>query len=196
MALTFTLLRGNDLVWSYVANNWLLGEPPARFDILAWNDDSTRMPARMHAFYLRSCYQRNLFALGELELLGRRLSPGDITEDVYVLAAIEDHIAPWRTQYASTRLVGGDVRFVLSSSGHIAGIVNPPSPKSRHWTGTELPDDPDAWLAGAERSDSSWWEDWTTWIGARAGEQRQPPPLGSEAHPALGDAPGSYVLGH
>jgi polyhydroxyalkanoate synthase len=194
MARTFTFLRGNDLIWNYVANNWLMGEQPPKFDLLAWNDDSTRMPARMHAFTLRSCYQRNDFAHGELELLGEQLSPRDITADVYVLAAIEDHIAPWRSQYMSTGLLGGDVRFVLSSAGHIAGIVNPPSPKTWHWVNDDLSADADSWLERAERRDASWWEDWTAWIAERAGEQREPPPLGTKLHPALGNAPGTYVL--
>ncbi len=194
MARTFTLMRGNDLVWNYVANNWLLGERPPKFDLLAWNDDTTNMPAKMHAFYLRSCYRDNLFAKGQMEILGERLSPGQIKVDAYVLAAIEDHIAPWRSQYKSVGLLGGDVRFVLSSAGHIAGIVNPPSPKSWHWVNEANPPDPDAWLAGAEKRDASWWEDWTVWIAERSGERRKPPPLGTKRHPALADAPGTYVF--
>jgi len=160
LARTFTFLRGNDLVWNYVASNWLLGEPVPKFDILAWNDDATQMPAEMHAFYLRSCYGRNDFAHGELELAGERIGAGDIRTDTFILAAIEDHIVPWTSSYASTRLLAGDVRFVLSSAGHIAGIVNPPNPKSRYWTNDELPPDPDAWRTGAQLHEGSWWEEW------------------------------------
>jgi polyhydroxyalkanoate synthase len=194
METTFTLLRSNDLFWNYVVNNWLLGADPPAFDILAWNVDGTRMPAAMHSFYLRACYQRNEFARGRLELAGEQLSPEDITADMYILSAVEDHIAPWRTGYASTRLLSqADTRFVLSSSGHIAGIVNPPSPKTAHWTNDELPPDPETWLRGATRHQRSWWEDWTAWVAERAGDRRTPPPLGSAQHPPLADAPGTYV---
>ena len=194
LARSFTFLRGNDLVWNYVASNWLLGEPVPTFDILAWNDDATRMPAEMHAFYLRSCYGRNEFAHGELELAGERIGAGDIRTDTFILAAVEDHIVPWKSSYASTRLLSGDVRFVLSSAGHIAGIVNPPSPKSRYWTNDELPADSNAWRTGAELHEGSWWEEWTRWAAERSGGQREPPPLGSERYPALGEAPGTYIL--
>ena len=194
LARTFTFLRGNDLVWNYVTSNWLLGEPVSKFDILAWNDDATRMPAEMHAFYLRSCYVRNEFARGELDLAGERIGAGDIRTDTFILAAVEDHIVPWTSSYASTRLLSGNVRFVLSSAGHIAGIVNPPSPKSRYWTNDDLAPDPNAWRAGAELHEGSWWEEWTRWVAERSGGQREPPPLGSERHPAHGEAPGTYIL--
>jgi polyhydroxyalkanoate synthase subunit PhaC len=195
MSRTFTLLRANDLVWNYAVNNWLLGEDPPPFDILAWNDDSTRMPAAMHSFYLRSCYVRNEFAQGKLELADEKLSPKAITADVYVLSAREDHIAPWRAGYATTRaLPKGAVRFVLSSSGHIAGIVNPPSPKSSYWTNDKLGPDPERWLSGATRHQGSWWEDWSLWIEERAGARRQPPPMGTDVYAPIADAPGTYVL--
>jgi len=114
--------------------------------------------------------------------------------DSYVVAGVTDHITPWTSSYNTTQLVKGDTRFVLSSSGHIAGIVNPPSPKSRYWTNDELPSDPDAWRAGAELHEGSWWEEWTRWAAERSGGQREPPPLGSERHSPLGDAPGTYIL--
>jgi polyhydroxyalkanoate synthase len=152
------------------------------------------MPAAMHSFYLRSCYLRNELARGELVLAGTRLQLEDVGADTYVLAAREDHIAPWRTSYQTTQLLrGSDVRFVLSSSGHIAGIVNPPNPKSRHWTNDELPADPDDWVKDAAEHEGSWWSDWAAWIEARAGARQGPPPLGSQSYPALADAPGSYV---
>jgi polyhydroxyalkanoate synthase len=193
MAATFDSLRPNDLIWNYVANNWLMGEQAPAFDILAWNADSTRISAATHSDYLRSCYVENRLARDEMTLAGRRLRLGDISSDVYVLAASEDHITPWKSSYATTGLLRSDVRFVLSSSGHIAGIVNPPSPKRLHWTNERLTSDPDDWLAGAEEHTGSWWGDWADWIEPRAGGRRPPPPLGSSAHPALDDAPGRYV---
>ena len=198
MRATFDLLRSNDLVWGYVVNNWLLGEEPKPFDLLAWNEDSTRMPADMHSFYLRSCYVGNELARGVMELDGVRLDLGAVTEDLYVVSAEQDHIAPWRSVYAGARLPSSDVRFVLSSSGHIAGVVNPPNPRSVHRVldGGELPADPDLWHRRAEVRPGSWWEDWTPWITERSGDLRTPPPLGNERHPALGDAPGTYVLEH
>ncbi len=194
MARTFDFLRANNLIWNYVASNWLMGEDPPAFDILAWNSDSTRLPAAMHSFYLRSCYLENALAQGELELAGTRLRLEDVTTDTYVLAAKEDHIAPWGTSYRTTQLLrGSEVRFVLSSAGHIAGIVNPPNPKSRYWTRDEHPPAADDWVVSASEHEGSWWEDWAAWIELRAGERRAPPPLGSQSHPAIADAPGSYV---
>jgi polyhydroxyalkanoate synthase len=194
MASTFTLLRANDLVWNYVVNNWLLGEKPPAFDILSWNDDATRMPAALHSFLLRSCYQRNDFAEGRISLDGQQLDPHAISGDFYILNAIEDHIAPWRTGYATTRvLTSAHSRFVLSSAGHIAGIVNPPNPKSAHWTNDELPADPEEWFAHATKHQGSWWEDWARWIGERSGEEQAPTRLGSDTYPPMGDAPGDYV---
>ena len=189
----FDILRPRDLIWNYVVSGWLLGEQPPAFDILAWNADGTRMPADMHSFYLRCCYVENQLALGEMTLAGTRLEPGLVTADAYILSAKEDHIAPWRSAYATTRLLGGDNRFVLSSSGHVAGIVNPPNSKRRYWTDDTLHNEPDEWLAGAQEHQGSWWEDWAAWIAARAGKRRRPPKMGSASHPPLADAPGDYV---
>jgi polyhydroxyalkanoate synthase len=193
MSLTFDLLRANDLIWNYVASGWLMGEQPPAFDILAWNADTTRMPAAMHSFYLRHCYVENQLARGEMELAGTPLHLEEIPEEIYLLAAKEDHIVPWTSSYKATQLFRSPVRFVLSSSGHIAGIVNPPNPKARHWTNDATPADPQAWLAGASERPDSWWHDWADWIGERAGSQREPPLTGSRRNPPLGDAPGSYV---
>ncbi|MGH3972533.1 MAG: PHA/PHB synthase family protein [Pseudonocardiaceae bacterium] len=195
MATTFNLLRARDLVWNYVVNNWLLGEQPAPFDILSWNSDSTRMPATMQTEYLRSLYLENRLAKGELELAGERLDLAKVGQDSYFVSAERDHIAPWRAVYASARLPGGTVRFMLSNSGHIAGVVNPPNPKSKHWVGTAdtLPEDPEVWREQATEVALSWWEDWAPWIAQHAGQHRVPPPLGSAMHPPLEDAPGSYV---
>jgi polyhydroxyalkanoate synthase len=193
MSGTFNLLRANDLVWSYVASNWLMGDSPPAFDILAWNRDSTRMPAKMHSAYLRTCYLENRLVAGTMEVGGRQLRLGDVTADAYVVGAEEDHIAPWRSSYAGATLLGGAVRFVLTSSGHVAGVVNPPSPKRSFRVGDELPAGADEWLAGAQARQGSWWEDWADWIGERAGARRKPPRLGSRKHRPLEDAPGTYV---
>ena len=200
MKTTFDLLRASDLVWNYVVNDWLLGEEPPPFDMLTWNADSTRMPAAMHTEYLRSCYLENRLAEGKMELAGERLDLAAVRQDAFVVSAEADHIAPWRSVHAGARALGGAVRFVLSNSGHIAGVVNPPSPKSRHRvaegaTGEGLPAEPDAWRADAEEHRASWWESWTPWIAERAGELRTPPPTGSAAHPVLASAPGTYVHG-
>jgi poly[(R)-3-hydroxyalkanoate] polymerase subunit PhaC len=193
MSGTFNLLRANDLVWNYVASNWLMGESPPAFDILAWNRDSTRMPARMHSTYLRTCYLENLLVSDTMEVAGRVLRLGSVTADAYVVGAEEDHIAPWRSSYAGATRLGGSVRFVLTSSGHIAGIVNPPSPKRSFRLNDALPAGADEWLAGSESRQGSWWEDWAEWIGERAGERRKPPRLGSRKNPPLDAAPGTYV---
>jgi polyhydroxyalkanoate synthase len=195
MATTFNLLRGRDLVWNYVVNDWLLGKDPAPFDMLSWNSDSTRMPAAMHIEYLRSLYVENRLAKGELELAGEKLDLTRISQDSYFVSAERDHIALWKAVYAGARLIGGTVRFMLSNSGHIAGVVNPPNPKSKHWVGSAetLPADPESWRQQATEVPKSWWEDWTPWIAKRAGRRQAPPPMGSTMHPPLEVAPGSYV---
>jgi polyhydroxyalkanoate synthase len=195
MATTFNLLRGRDLVWNYVVNDWLLGEEPAPFDMLSWNADSTRMPATMHTEYLRCLYLQNRLAKGELDLAGERLDLGKISKDSYFVSAERDHIALWKAVYAGARLMGGTVRFMLSNSGHIAGVVNPPNPKSKHWVSSAetLPEDPETWRQQASEVGKSWWLDWTPWIEARAGKERTPPPMGSTMYPPLVAAPGTYV---
>jgi polyhydroxyalkanoate synthase len=195
MAGAFDLLRANDLIFSYVVSGWLMGQDPPAFDLLAWNADSTRLPAAMHSFYLRSLYIRNELARGELELAGQQLSLGDVKNDTYVVGAINDHIVPWPTSYRATSLLGGDVRYVLSSGGHVAGIVNPPGPKPWYEIADSNPADGASWQAAATRQAGSWWEDWTRWSQARAGNLVRPPSMGSDQNPAVGDAPGDYVLG-
>ncbi|MGE0027262.1 MAG: PHA/PHB synthase family protein [Thermoleophilia bacterium] len=191
----FTFMRSNDLVWNYAVNNWLMGDDPAPFDILAWNGDSTRMPANMHSFYLRSCYLGNELSGGTMELAGTRLDLGSVRGDHYVVGAIEDHIAPWEGSYLTTQVLpNADVRYVLSSAGHIAGIVNPPSPKAWFRTGDPTPADSAEWFAASALHEGSWWEDWAEWIGARSGDMVAPPKMGSRAHTPVGDAPGTYVL--
>ncbi|MDQ2757692.1 MAG: alpha/beta fold hydrolase [Actinomycetota bacterium] len=196
MAGTFDVLRPNELIFNYVVANWLMGETPAAFDILSWNADSTRMPATMHGFYLRSLYVKNLLAKGELVLGGRRLDLGEVSSDAYVVGAINDHIVTWAASYQATNLLSGSgsVRYVLSSGGHIAGIVNPPRPKSWYEVADQHYVDPQEWRSTVERHSGSWWEDWTLWASLRAGPLVVPPPTGSAEHPPLGDAPGEHVL--
>jgi polyhydroxyalkanoate synthase len=193
MAHTFDLLRANDLIFSYVASGWLCGEQPTAFDMLAWNHDSTRMPATMHAFYLRQCWIDNSLAEDRMELCGERLIVSGIDVDSYIVAAVDDHIVPWHSSYRTTQLIKGQCRFVLSSSGHIAGIVNPPNPKSSLWTNEELPPDPDDWWADASQHSETWWNDWMGWILPRSGDLRKPPAMGSADHSVLEPAPGAYV---
>ena len=195
MAHVFDTLRANDLIFSYVVNNWLLGKKPPAFDLLVWNKDSTRMPATMHARYLRSCYQKNEFARGEFEFNGQKLDPSQVAIDTYILSAVDDHIVPWVSGYKTTQLFSGKCRYVLTNSGHIAGIVNPPNPKCRHWVFEgDLPEDPLEWKQLAQQFEGSWWEDWAKWIAKQGGPKVEAPTkLGSKDHPPIEPAPGSYV---
>lgn len=195
MASAFNLLRANDLIWSFYVNNYLLGKDPAPFDLLFWNSDATRMPAAMHSFYLRNMYLHNrLREPGGITLAGVPIDLSKITVPCYLVATAEDHIAPWQSVYAGARLLGGRTRFVLSGSGHIAGIINPPAArKYQHWTCDGLPETPAEWRESAQEHAGSWWPDWKFWLGRLAGGKvmaRQP---GAGQLPALGDAPGSYV---
>ena len=193
MATTFDFLRANDLIWNYVSSGWLMGEPAPAFDILAWNSDATRIAEATHSFYLRNFYLENRLARGQLTLAGERLDLDQLEADTYILAAADDHITPWKSSYKTTGLLPTKVRFVLSSSGHIAGVVNPPSNKRSYWTNDNLPEDADEWRAEATQHTGSWWGDWTAWIADRAGPQRPPPPIGSPTYPPIEDAPGTYV---
>ena len=195
MATTFDVIRANDLIFSYVVSGWLMGQDPPAFDLLAWNGDSTRMPAAMHSFYLRCLYIGNELARGDMELAGQLLSLADVKNDSYVVGAVNDHIVPWTASYQATRLLGGDVRYVLSSGGHIAGIVNPPGPKAWHEIAESYPAEAADWRQAAVRQAGSWWQDWADWDGPRAGRLGLPPPMGSEQYPPLADAPGEYVHG-
>jgi polyhydroxyalkanoate synthase len=195
MATTFNMLRANDLIWSFVVNNYLLGKEPFPFDLLYWNSDSTRMPAAMHSFYLRNMYQRNLLAKpGGLTLLGEPVDLRKISTPTFMISTREDHIAPWKSTYALTQMLSGPVTFVLGASGHIAGIVNPPeSKKYSHWTNDKLPPDSEEWLATAKQVPGSWWPEWANWLRQHAGGEvpaRQP---GKGPLKAIEDAPGSYV---
>src|SRR5690349_12384491 len=195
MAGTFNMLRANDLIWSFVVNNYLLGQEPFPFDLLYWNDDSTRMPAAMHSFYLRRMYQENkLVEPGGITLGGVPIDLRKIATPTFLLSTKEDHIAPWKSTYAATQLYRGPIRFVLAASGHIAGVVNPPAAeKYHHWTNAKLPDDPDAWLADAKQQPGSWWPEWARWVAKHGGGKvpaRQP---GDGKLKPIEDAPGSYL---
>jgi poly[(R)-3-hydroxyalkanoate] polymerase subunit PhaC len=194
MATTFNMLRANDLIWSFVVNNYLLGKSPFPFDLLYWNADSTRMPSAMHSFYLRNMYQENLLVRpGGITLDGVAIDLRKIRTPSFLLSTREDHIAPWRSTYAATQLYKGPVRFVLSASGHIAGVVNPPGSKYGHWENDANPPSAEAWLAGAVQQPDSWWPAWERWIAKYGGgpvPARQP---GDGKLKPIEDAPGSYV---
>ena len=194
MAGTFDIMRANDLIFNYVVSNWLLGQDPPVFDILAWNNDSTKMPGAMHAFYLRNFYVRNLLAQGQLEIAGQTIDLSSIKSNAYVVSAKNDHIVPWQSAYKTTQLFSGTTRFVLSNGGHIAGIVNPPSPKSWFLSADDNPADADEWMSTAARTPESWWVDWATWSAEHAGAMTSPPQMGSAEHPVLGPGPGTYVF--
>jgi polyhydroxyalkanoate synthase len=186
----FTLMKGNDLIWRYVVSNWQMGKQPPAFDLLAWNADAPRLPASMHVQYLRACYLHNLLVEhGELVLDGVPIDVARIKSPLYVLGSREDHIVPWQSAYRTTQLTGGKARFVLTSGGHIAGLVNPPGKaKARLWTQESCPPEADTWLEEAEERAGSWWDDWASWAAIRSGELVEPPTL-PEGEPA----PGTYV---
>jgi polyhydroxyalkanoate synthase subunit PhaC len=195
MAMTFNMLRANDLIWSFVVNNYLLGKDPFPFDLLYWNSDSTRMPATMHSFYLRNMYQNNLLVKpGGLKIGGVPIDLRTITTPSYILSTREDHIAPWKSTYASTQIYSGPVRFVLAASGHIAGVVNPPSKnKYCYWTNNALPKSPDAWLKDAKEVAGSWWPDVCEWQCTYSGPKVPARIPGKGKLKPIEDAPGSYV---
>jgi len=196
MGTTFNMLRANDLIWSFVINNYLLGKEPFPFDLLYWNSDSTRMPANMHSFYLRNMYMKNaLKDPGGITLGGVPIDLRKIKLPAYFISTAEDHIAPWKSTYLGARLLSGPVRFVLGGSGHIAGIVNPPSAnKYGYWTNDQLAETPEAWEQNAEFHQGSWWTDWKEWIARQNGADRVPARRpGDGKLKVLEDAPGSYV---
>jgi len=196
MAGTFNMLRSNDLIWSFVVNNYLMGKDPFPFDLLYWNSDSTRMPAKMHSFYLRNMYLGNkLKDPGGIRLDGVPIDISKIKIPAYFISTAEDHIAPWKSVYKGARVLSGKVRFVLGGSGHIAGIVNPPAAnKYCYWTNPELLENSDEWLAAAARHEGSWWGNWQAWMDENNGgikvAARVP---GDGKLKVIEDAPGAYV---
>ncbi|HVY56285.1 MAG TPA: class I poly(R)-hydroxyalkanoic acid synthase [Xanthobacteraceae bacterium] len=195
MATAFNLLRPNELIWPYVINNYLRGKDPLAFDLLYWNSDATRMPAANHSFYLRNCYLRNKLARGEMRIGGVDLDLHKVKVPIYNLATREDHIAPAKSVYLGSSLFGGPLRFVLTGSGHIAGVINPPAKhKYQYWTGPKPQgDDVDAWLAQAEEHPGSWWPDWFAWLTQQDPRRVPARAPGSGKLKPIEDAPGSYV---
>ena len=198
MANMFNLLRSNDLIWSNVVNNYLLGQKPPAFDLLYWNSDGTRMARDAHSFYLRNTYlENNLVKPGKVGIKGRKIDLGKIDGDIYAVGAERDHIVPWASAWKISKIANGTTRFALANSGHIAGMINPPSKgKGRYWA-TENGgafDTAEAWREKAKEHEGSWWEDWTKWLEDRSSKKVNPPRMGSDNYPALVDAPGTYVL--
>jgi polyhydroxyalkanoate synthase len=195
MAMAFNMLRSNDLIWSYVISNYLKGQPPSSFDLLHWNSDATRMPAANHSFYLRSCYLENRLSTGSMVLDNTLLDLSKVKVPVYNLATREDHIAPAESVLYGSQFFGGPVKYVLSGSGHIAGVVNPPAGgKYQYWTNDNIKDIKLAdWIKGATEHKGSWWPDWLQWLDGLDAERVPARAVGSEAMPPIEDAPGSYV---
>ena len=195
MATVFNMMRPADLIWPYVINNYLMGKTPFPFDLLYWNQDSTRLPADNHTFYLREFYRDNKLARNEMSVSGTKLDLGQVTLPIYELAAREDHIAPARSVYFGSRLFGGDTEYVLAGSGHIAGVINPPNPskpKYQFWTNSDRPETLDAFIDGATETPGSWWNHWVAWLTPKSGDL-VPPREPGEKLGTIEDAPGSYV---
>jgi polyhydroxyalkanoate synthase len=196
LATTFSFLRPNDLVWNYVVGNYLKGEAPPPFDLLYWNADSTNVPGPMFCWYLRNTYLENRVKnAGELTVCGEPLDIGAISAPAYIYASREDHIVPWESAYASTRVLRGKKRFALGASGHIAGVINPPVKRKRsHWTGEKLPATAAQWFDGAQENPGSWWTDWADWLKPYAGKQVAAPSTpGNRRYKPIEPAPGRYV---
>ena len=195
MARTFTYLRANDLVYGPAIKSYMMGETPPAFDLLYWNGDGTNLPGRMSIEYLRGLCQKNEFATGGFDVAGATVRLPEINVPLFSVACETDHIAPWKACYAGVQKMGsGDKTFVLSESGHIAGIVNPPSKKKYgHWTNADLSADTDGWLAAAEKHDGSWWPRWEAWVAPRSGENVPARTPGSDQYQPISPAPGTYV---
>jgi polyhydroxyalkanoate synthase len=196
MSNMFNLLRATDLIWSNVVTNYLMGDKPAAFDLLYWNADGTHMARAAHSFYLRNTYlENNLVKPGKLRLRGQPIDLGRVQQDVYAVGAEKDHIVPWASAWRIGQLMNGPTRFVLASSGHIAGVINPPAKgKGSFWTNDADEPDPEQWRAGATQHQGSWWADWVDWLRRRSGARVPAREVGSATHPPIADAPGSYVL--
>jgi len=194
MATAFNMLRANDLIWSFVINNYMLGKQPMPFDLLYWNSDTTRMPKKLHLSYLRQCYKENALALGKMVLDGVMLNLKNVTVPVYLQSAKEDHIAPTNSVFKGSRLFGGPVRFVIAGSGHIAGVINPPAGgKYQYWTNDAGAKTIEDWRKGAKEHQGSWWPDWDKWLAALSGKKITARKPGDGKLKVLGDAPGEYV---
>jgi polyhydroxyalkanoate synthase subunit PhaC len=194
MGTTFNMLRANDLIWSFVVSNYLLGKEPAPFDLLYWNSDTTRMPEATHLFYLRQFYKNNALSQGKMSFDNVKLDLGKVKIPIYLQSAKEDHIAPFRSVYKSTKLFKGPIHFIIAGSGHIAGVINPPAAKKyQYWTNDKLPPTVEEWQAGAVEHPGSWWGDWDKWLSKLSGKKVPARKPGSGKLKVLGDAPGTYV---
>lgn len=197
LATAFSMLRANDLIWSYVVNNYLKGQTPAPFDILYWNSDPTNLPARMYSFYLRNMYmENNLIKPNKLTLCDTPIDLSKIKTPTYFLSTIDDHIAPWKTTFTGTEVLSGQIEFVLGASGHIAGVINPAAKNKRnYWVGGELGKGPDRWLETATSKPGSWWTHWSEWLKKQGGDAiPAPAALGASDYPVVEPAPGRYVV--
>ncbi len=196
MATMFRLLRANDLIWSNVVNNYLLGKESPAFDVLYWNNDGTRMTDKAHTYYMRKlCVENGLVTPGTVVVKGVPIDTRDIRQDVYAVGTEQDHLVPWKAAWRITQLVGGSARFVLAGSGHVAGVLQPPNKGKGYWTNEKRAKSADAWLEGAKAHGGGWWADWVEWLKQRSGEQVAPPQMGSAAYPPITPAPGTYVFG-
>jgi polyhydroxyalkanoate synthase len=194
LAEVFAWLRPNDLVWNYWVNNYLQGKPPPNFDILYWNADTTRMTAGLHRDFIDIAIGNALTKPGGATMLGTPVDLSTITVDSYITAGIADHLCPWQSCYRTTQMLGGDSRFILSTSGHIASLVNPPgNPKSTFQTAGENPPSAETWLADAETVQGSWWPDFMTWLGQRSGDEVPASSVAGKME-ELAPAPGTYVF--
>jgi polyhydroxyalkanoate synthase len=198
LARMFAWMRPNDLIWNYWVNNYLLGNAPPAYDVLYWNADTTRLPAKLHSDFLDLMESNPFVHPGRLDVRGTPLDMRALDMDSYVIAGTTDHITPWRGCYETARLYGERSTFVLANNGHVQSLLNPPgNPKAFYWSGVAQQDNPDDWLEQAARSPGSWWPNWLEWIKARSGERGDAPDrLGSRAHRPLCDAPGRYVMEH
>jgi poly[(R)-3-hydroxyalkanoate] polymerase subunit PhaC len=196
LARMFAWMRPNDLIWNYWVNNYLLGNAPPAFDVLYWNNDTTRLPARLHADFLDLIGNNPYVNAGRLKVRGTLLDMRQVNMDSYVVAGVTDHITPWQGCYDTARLYGGRSTFVLSNSGHIQSLLNPPgNPKALFWAGAASAPDAQAWQQQAVKHAGSWWPHWLDWIKARAGEITPAPvALGGPDYPPLDPAPGRYVM--
>jgi polyhydroxyalkanoate synthase subunit PhaC len=196
LARVFAWVRPNDLVWNYWVSNYLLGEDPPAFDVLAWNNDATNLPAALHAEFVHLFLDNALLEPGKLSVLGTPIDLSKVVSELYVIGATTDHLVPWQAAYVATQVYGGKSRYVLSNSGHIQALINPPgNPKASFLTSDETPPTAEIWLKGATRYTGSWWTDWAEWTTARSGEEREAPTrLGNDRYVASDRAPGRYAV--
>jgi len=196
LARSFAWMRPNDLIWNYVVNNYLLGEDPPPFDVLFWNNDTTNLPAQLHSDYLDIFSDKRFRPDTMVEFMGHMVDLQSVTQDGFMVAGVTDHITPWKACYRNVHLFGGEIDFVLSSSGHIQSLLNPPgNPKAKYFNNPEFPATPDEWVGGAQQIEGSWWPRWDEWLSERSGEMKKSPrSLGTKAYPPLSKAPGTYVF--